>query len=321
MRNHAAVWLVAAILVTGCATSDQFRAASRSLPEASVEIHETPFFPQTTDLCGPAALATILTQSGVEVTLDEIRSAVHIPDRGGSLQVELVAAMRGRGRVPYEIDPDLSALIAELEAGRPVLVLQNLGMKIAPIWHYAVVIGYSAADKQVVLRSGGIERHVLSERKFLRSWRRGGYWAAVALRPEELPTVADERRYLGSVASLESVGQYAVAERAYGAALARWPQSTVALLGLGNARYGQGDLIAAEKAYRDLLAIKPDYWIARNNLAQTLAERGCVSEAMDAINTAIELATSESLLDPLMATRAAVAAASQSNACSSALLR
>jgi hypothetical protein len=32
--------------------------------------------------------------------------------------------------------------VDQLEAGRPVLVLQNLALKLWPQWHYAVVVGY-----------------------------------------------------------------------------------------------------------------------------------------------------------------------------------
>jgi len=221
--------------------------------------------------------------------MDEARSAVYIPERQGSLQLELVSAIRSYGRVPYQIEPSLSSLIGELQAGRPVLILQNLGVKIAPLWHYAVVVGHSPESNQIVLRSGAKERHVLSETKFLRSWRRGDYWGVVALRPTELPAVAHEGSYLKALAEMESVGQYDVAMQAYESALVRWPGSTLALLGLGNTHYALGELADAERAYRNLLATRPDHVIALNNLAQTLAERGCVSEAMTVIETALDV--------------------------------
>ena len=278
------------MLMSGCATDSQFvRSHSLDSSPPGVELEETPFFPQSDDQCGPAALATILNQSGVEVGLEEARSAVYIPERQGSLQLELVAAIRSYGRVPYQIEPRLPSLIAELQAGRPVLILQNLGVRIAPLWHYAVVVGYSPSEEQIVLRSGSIKRHVLSEARFLRSWRRGDYWGVVALRPDELPAAADEESYLKAVAGMESVGQHDAALRAYRAALARWPDSTLALLGLGNAHYALGDLTNAERAYRNLLTADPEHVIALNNLAQTLTELGCPREAMTMIEAAFEV--------------------------------
>ena len=75
---------------------------------------------------------------------DELVAQIYLPERKGSLQPEIIAAVRRYDRVPYRIEPALPALLAELRAGRPVLILQNLGLRSLPRWHYAVVIGYSA---------------------------------------------------------------------------------------------------------------------------------------------------------------------------------
>jgi len=308
-------WLTFAVLISGCAANGQFvKNQSSDATLSGVELTETPFFPQSDDQCGPAALATILNQSGVNVRLDEARSAVYIPERQGSLQLELVAAIRSYGRVPYQVEPLLSSLIGELQAGRPILILQNLGIKIAPLWHYAVVVGHSPESNQIVLRSGSKERHVLSETKFLRSWRRGDYWGVVALRPDELPAVAHEESYLKAIAAMESIGQYDVALHAYEAALARWPGSSLALLGLGNAHYALGELVDAEQAYRKLLATHPDHVIALNNLAQTLTERGCASEATTVIEAAFDVPnTPEWLSASLTATNQGISEPSVGN--------
>lgn len=280
--------LSAALVLSGCVTNGEL--LGRNPMDAAleaVELTETPFFPQTENLCGPAALATVLSQSGVEIDIDELRSAVYIPQRKGSLQLELIAAARAYSRIPFQVDPTFASLVAELSAGHPILVLQNLGFKAAPIWHYAVVVGYLPNERRVVLRSGDIERYVMSERKFLKVWQRGDRWGFVVLPPGELPAGADEGRYLRAVAALESIGDYDSAVRGYTAASRRWPASKLALLGLGNVRYAQGDLTEAERAYRHLLRQDPGHVIALNNLAQTLADRGCVREATTTIARAL----------------------------------
>jgi hypothetical protein len=38
--------------------------------------------------------------------------------------------------------------LREVAAGNPVLVLQNLSFAWAPVWHYAVVMGYDADAAQ-----------------------------------------------------------------------------------------------------------------------------------------------------------------------------
>src|SRR5205823_8928965 len=103
------------------------------------ELTQVPFFPQDEYQCGPAALATALASSGVKVTPEELVPQVYIPERKGSLQVEMLAAARRHGLISYQLAPRLEDLLRELNAGTPVIVLQNLG--IGESWHYAVAIG------------------------------------------------------------------------------------------------------------------------------------------------------------------------------------
>src|SRR3569623_1363896 len=124
----------------------------------AVELDAVPFFPQERYQCGPAALATVLAWSGAAVTADQLVPQVYLPARQGSLQPELLAAARRYQRLPYVLEPDLAALLREVGAGHPVLVLQNLGLSWAPRWHNAVVVGYDLARDEVVLRSGAGRR-------------------------------------------------------------------------------------------------------------------------------------------------------------------
>ncbi len=283
----AAAWAWLASLAAGCAGVGP----APALPEGAtpIELTETPFFAQERYQCGPAALATILGASGVEVPPEELVAQVYIPERRGSLQVEMLAATRARGRMAYVIAGELEALLAELAAGRPVLVLQNLGLAVWPRWHYAVVVGFDSRRDEVILRSGLERREVLSRARFVASWQRAGAWGFVALRPGELPAVADEGAYLEAAAALESAGRIQAAKRAYATAVHKWPASPVAWLGLGNARYAEGDLRAAESAYRRLLEHAPDSAVGRNNLGQVLGERGCYAAALGQVQAGLDL--------------------------------
>jgi tetratricopeptide (TPR) repeat protein len=269
--------------------------AGTSLP-ATLELAETPFFPQETYQCGPAALATVLVASEVDVTPEELATRVYLPKRQGSLQLELVAASRRYQRLPYRIDPELLALLAELERGRPVLVLQNLGLESYPVWHYAVVIGFDADNNSILLRSGNRERIEMKTGKFMRAWEPADNWALVTLRPGEFPVNPDESRYLQAVAALESAGETGVAASFYRAALDRWPDSTLAMFGLGNSHYAQGKLQQAEEQYRRLLAIQPGNAAARNNLAQVLADRGCRDAALAEVDAALAITPQDSAI-------------------------
>lgn len=255
-----------------------------------VELHEVPFFPQEDYQCGPAALAAVLTWSGVSVTPEELRPQVYVPVRKGSLQVELAAAVRRHGRIAYVLEPSLDHLLAEVADGRPVIVLQNLGFGWHPVWHYAVVVGFNPGAEQIILRSGQLKRNLLSMRLFERTWRRGDYWALAVLRPGELPVTADVQRYLASVIALEKLGRWEAANEAYRAAVRRWPDNLVALMGLGNSAYARGDREGALAAFRRAVASHPHSAAAYNNLAHVLAEKGELERALRHARRAVELA-------------------------------
>ena len=99
---------------------------------ASVELVGTPFFPQKKYQCGPAALASVLVASDVVTTPEALVPVVYIPARKGSLQVEMQAAPRKFGRLSYLLSPNMDSILAELDAGRPVLVLHNYGLPMLP---------------------------------------------------------------------------------------------------------------------------------------------------------------------------------------------
>ncbi|MCU7885353.1 MAG: PA2778 family cysteine peptidase [Candidatus Thiodiazotropha sp. (ex Lucinoma annulata)] len=258
-------------------------------PDAELELDETPFYPQKQYQCGPAALATVLNYTGISITPDELVPLVYLPEKEGSLQVEMITASRRFNRIPYAIKPDLETLIAELQAGRPVLVFQNLGLKYLPLWHYAVVIGYSVSQDEVVLRSGITRRKVLSAQRFLNTWERGDRWALVLLKPGELPEKPEQMTYLKAVAAMERVASPDTLLNAYQAGLALWPDNPVALFGIASSLHARNDLLAAESSYRRLLNRYPGHTAAHNNLAEVLADRGCYADAVAHIKQALNI--------------------------------
>lgn len=269
MRSTACLAVFLCVLVSACAT----RAPRFS--DVRTELRDVPFHPQSRYQCGPAALATVLQSSGVRVTPEELVPRVYLPARRGSLQLEMKAAPRDFGRLALLVPRHLEAVIAELEQGRPVLVLHNYGWRWWPRWHYAVVIGYDPDRDVFVLRSGRKPRQLMRVRHFMVYWHQAARWAMVVLRPGETAANADARLFLESAAEFERSATAADSLAAFGAATRRWPGEPVAWIGLGTAHHRLGDSLAAARAYAEALKLDPAQIAARNNLAHVLLELGC----------------------------------------------
>ena len=263
-----------------------------------VEIGSTPFFPQSDHQCGPAALATILTAAGVDITADALTDEVYLPGRKGSLQMELLASARRHVRVAYVVTPSLQGLLAELEQGQPILVLQNFGLSSWPLWHYAVLIGYDRERDAVLLRSGRHARQRVAAARFLGTWQRAGNWGFIALRPGELPADGAALPFLEAIDALDAQGDHHAATLSYAAAVQRWPAEPLAWFALGNNRAALGQGEAAESAYREVLRLAPGHLPARNNLALLLARRGCRTAVSKAAYT---VGVSSGLIIPSLA--------------------
>jgi tetratricopeptide (TPR) repeat protein len=211
---------------------------------------------------------------------------VYLPERKGSLQVEMLAAARRHGLVSYQLAPRFEDLLRELAAGNPVIVLQNLG--VGDGWHYAVAVGYDYDGGILVLRSGTTERELMPFTVHEVVWKRSNYWAMVALPPDRIAATADESRWLRAVAAMERTGEAANARLAYGSFLKRWPENVSAAIGLANSHYALGALPEAERVLRDAMKRAPDSVIVLNNLAQTLSDQGKNAEALPLIERAVE---------------------------------
>ena len=271
------VALVAIGLLTGCAKT--FLSPDGQVAGTQIqELTEVPFFPQRDYECGPAALAEVLTHSGVLRSPDDLVAAVYLPERQGSLQPEIIAAARKNGRLVYPLET-VEEIQAQLRNGSPILIFQNLGLPRYPRWHYAVVVGWMPG-RQVVLRSGTTQRLVQNEATFLRTWEWGGRWAQVILPPDRLPAEPDPGRYLSAAWSLESVGQRAAARSAYAAAARQWPDQELSWLAWSNLLIGDKESATALAVLDEGLQYNPQSDVLQLNRATLLLDRGQQEEAL-----------------------------------------
>lgn len=284
------VLLLLAALLSGCATHTRAllqESASRLPPRA--ELSSTPFYPQERYQCGPASLAMSLATAGIDVSPETLKPQVYVPQREGSLQPEMLAAARRNGAVAMTIPPTLDALLSELAAGHPVLVLQNLSLSWMPLWHYAVAIGYDLEQQEIILRSGTTERLAMSLYTFDKTWERGNRWGIVTLPPGRLPSTAAESTTTDALVAFEKASDATRARRAYASALQRWPHNLTLQVGLGNTAYAAGDRTAAAAAFRRATQEHPQNAPAFINLANVLLELGDVKQARQAAEKALAL--------------------------------
>lgn len=253
-----------------------------------IELTAVPFHPQAErDDCGPAALAMMLGWTGLAQSPADLAPKVYTPGREGTLQADIVQAIRREGRLGIEVN-SLDDLLIELDAGNPVLVLQNLGIKAWPIWHYAVAMGYDLERQMLFLHSGKQAKFPLSFSAFERSWDDRAHWGLTVTKPNKLPASADAPDILMAASGLEQTGQRDAATFAYGALLQRWPNNLPALMGWGNARYADGDYKAAGQAFRQAVTLHPEATEAWNNLAYSLLQQNRLGEALGAANEAVK---------------------------------
>jgi tetratricopeptide (TPR) repeat protein len=253
------------------------------------ELTGVPFFPQEAYQCGPAALATVLQDSGVSIRPDQLTSFLLIPEKKGSLQTEMLAAARREGRVAYPLQPDMAAVLSEIAAGNPVVVLQNLALSWYPMWHYAVAIGYDLEQRKMFLRSGGNPRQQLSLRTFEHTWARGKHWAMLALPVGKLPQTAHPETYILALAALEQTRPQTDTWPGYLASAERWPRNLAVQIGAGNAAYRRNDLNTSEQFFLQAQKDHPEAVAALNNLAQIQSDLGKKDLALATARRAVEL--------------------------------
>ena len=283
------LWAALVLGVSGCASvpsANSFDTSSH-LP-AEVELTQIAFYPQTQDQCGPAALATVLAHAGVARSLAQLADDVYVPQRQGSLPLEMLGGARRAGVVPYVLKDQPQALWQEVAAGHPVVVLQNLRWDWLPLWHYAVLVGYDQVTGTVTLRSGDEKRLTMSVTEFTQSWAKAKHWAFVALPPDQLPATATAAEYVQAAITLERVAP-TQAMQAYQTALQAWPDNLEARIALGNGYYQQRDLLAAQTQYALATVHHPNAADAWNNLAQVLYETQQTEAANAAIAQALAL--------------------------------
>jgi tetratricopeptide (TPR) repeat protein len=214
---------------------------------------------------------------------------------------------RRQGRLIYPIAPQLEAVLASLEQGYPVLVMQNRGLRIFPLKRFAVVVGADRAQEKFLLRMGVEERLEIPFEVFERNWARADYWGMLVLDPSTVPDSLDPRMVVRELALLEHEGALAEAQQGFNEAVLNWPEQKPAWLGLASTSMRLGQLERAEATLRELVRRAPGYGAGLNNLADLLLKTGRPMEALPLAEQAVAVLDVPTTRATLQAAHQAVA--------------
>jgi tetratricopeptide (TPR) repeat protein len=295
-------WLLAfaTVVVCGCASrqpqTDEFfesreRPAGASAKQStSKTIDDVPFVRQESGQCGPASLAMVMAWAGKPKGADELAKEVYTPGMKGSLQLDLITAVRREGLLAIPIN-GFAALVAELSDGHPVIVFENLGLSWLPYWHYAVAYGYDLQARTLTFHSGPKEKDIETFASFEKDWVPAENWGLVILPPGQLANSAGELAQVRAAAALEQLGFLPEAAVSYDAVLKRWPESLSANIGAANVAYSRNDEGAAVAYLERATAAHPDSASAWHNLAIAEGALENESAARASARKALELAS------------------------------
>ena len=283
--------MVALMLLSGCAATPMTTQLTASPPlgmSTTFELNDVPFFAQTVNHCGPAALATVLNSSGLKTTPEYLATSIYTPGRDGTLQTEIITGARRQARLALPVR-SLDVALDHITQGRPVLILQNLGLDIAPFWHYAVIIGFDIPNETLLLRSGTTRRQTMAMQTFEHTWRRADYWGVVMVKPAgPIPQKTEISEWLNEAYGLERAGQELAALTAYSTAAQHWPGAATPLIFSANLLIRKERLLDATIDLRAAVQRDPINPSARNNLAHVLMLQGMLGEAEAHAQKAVE---------------------------------
>ncbi|MBI6909172.1 peptidase C39 family protein [Pseudomonas sp. SIMBA_059] len=181
------------------------------LPER-VELNGVPTFRSEAYLSGPSALASMLSQQGIVMTPGLLDKPLHLPGAEADLERNMQVLAREYGLMVYPLDSQLTAVLAQVTAGYPVMARLN-----PSFWsgtRYVVVVGFNQQKSTVLLRSGMERRLSMSFSDFESAWKSAGHWAILTQRPSQLPANVDAQRWRDAANATAQAGQERAAAQA-----------------------------------------------------------------------------------------------------------
>jgi len=208
-------------LLAACAGGPQLLPETKRLPER-VELTDVPFFQLSDAQGGPSALAALLNHFGVVTSPGLVDERIQQLAKGKPVQEGLATVVRSYDLLVYPLPGSLDALLQQVSAGHPVLVMQDR-LFAGPGSQFALVVGYDQRERTLVLRSGNSRRWYTSFSSFDDAWAEAGRWAVLIQPVNQLPAQPEEQIWLQAARDLQQQGRVEAAQRALNTARQIWP--------------------------------------------------------------------------------------------------
>lgn len=213
------------VLLSACANGPQLLPQTMQLPER-VELADVPFFQLSDAQGGPSALAALLNHHGVISSPGLVDERMQQLAKGQSPQAALAAVARSYELLVYPLPGNLDALMQQVSAGYPVLLMQDR-LFAGPGLQFAVLVGYDQRERTLVLRSGNTRRWYTSFASFDNAWGEAGRWAVLIQPTNQLPAQADKAVWLNAARDFQQQGRGEAAQRALRSARQVWPNAAL----------------------------------------------------------------------------------------------
>jgi tetratricopeptide (TPR) repeat protein len=284
-----ACFIAGFLLLGGCQGTPQADRIALQKPSGvplSHTINNVPFYAQEQFYCGPTTLSEIFEYYGHSISANEIAPKIFIPDKEGSLQLEMITATRQYDFLPYAERGTLTKLMQLVSSDIPVIVFQNLSIQLLPQWHYAVVTGFDLTTRTMTLHTGLTPNHTMSFELFEKTWGRGNYWLLAPVPPNKISDKMNSFTYISAAYDMLEVGKDEQAIAFLGTATKQWPNQWLAYFLLGN-YYLDEQPEKAVKWFEEGYQVGQSQAAYINNYAYALASNGNLAKAQILIEEAL----------------------------------
>lgn len=277
------------LLLSGCQGTPQADRIALQKPSGvplSHTINNVPFYAQEQYYCGPTTLSEIFEYYGHNISANDIAPKIFIPDKEGSLQLEMITATRQYDFLPYTEKGTLTKLMQLVSSDIPVIVFQNLSIQLLPQWHYAVVTGFDLITRTMTLHTGLTPNHTMSFELFEKTWGRGNYWLLAPVPPNKISDKMNPFTYVSAAYDMLEVGKDEQAIAFLRTATKQWPNQWLAYFLLGN-YYLEEQPEKAVEWFKQGYQVGQNQAAYMNNYAYVLAKSGNITKAHALIDDAL----------------------------------